>query len=244
MSSRCSRSGSERRSAISEASRASAASTSRCSRRKRGKWRRTGSVTPIDTGERVAARMSSSAWRSSSRRRSATPKTAPMITSRVIDCIEECSGNGAPSGQESISCSVASSIARSYARIRSPWNGGSISLRRPRWRSPSSSSSESSPSSGASTMLRPEAIVLTRSAANSAFREGGSEMKTISPTGIARSVKLSPNCRRDRSISATGRTISRSVCSGAGMLGPGGSAMPRIYSANCAEAAGAVQPIG
>ena len=49
-------------------------------------------------------------------------------------------------------------------------------------------------------MLRPEAIVFTRSAENSAFSEGPSEMKTTSPTGSGRRLNVPPNSRRQRSM--------------------------------------------
>ncbi len=67
-------------------------------------------MTPIVAGERVAARMSSSARRSSSLRSPPTPKTARMITSSVTSCIDGWIGNGVPVGHPSISRSVASSM--------------------------------------------------------------------------------------------------------------------------------------
>ena len=106
-----------------------------------------------------------------------------------------------------------------------------MSRRRCRCSSPSSRSSERCPRSGARTAVRPLAMVLRRSAANSAFSDGASEMKTISPTGTTRRVKVPPSSRRQRSISATGRAIIRAACSGAGSDGRGGRAMRRIYSA-------------
>ena len=169
--------------------------------------------------------MSSSACRSPSRRSSATPNTALMITSRVIDCIAGWRGKGSPTGQRAISRSVTSSIVRSYARIRSPWKGGSISLRRARCSVPSSRSRDLSPSSGFRTMLRPAAMVLTRSAEKRALIDGGSETKTAVPIGRIRRVNVPPSSRRHRSISGTGRAMNRAVWSAAGREGSGGSAM-------------------
>ena len=110
----------------------------------------------------------------------------------MIACMLSWRRNRSPSGQAATSRSVASVITRSYARIRSPWNGGSMSLRRRRCSSPSSRSSERSPRTGARTTLRPGAIVFWRSAPNSRFSEVGSETKTIVPALSTRAVKVSP----------------------------------------------------
>ena len=47
--------------------------------------------------------------------------------------------------------------------MRSPWNGGSITLRRDRCSSPSSSSSERAPTSGFKVIWRPGGILCPRS---------------------------------------------------------------------------------
>ncbi len=113
MSSREPASGSARRSAMPSASRASARAIWARTRRKRGSSRTHLIVTPIVAGEPTAARTPSRARRRSSRRCSLTPKTARMITSSVIACIEAWSRKGVASGQESISRSVAASITAS-----------------------------------------------------------------------------------------------------------------------------------
>ena len=61
--------------------------------------------------------------------------------------------NAVPAGHLSSSRSVASRTTGSYARMRSPWNGGSITLRRERCSAPSSSSSERAPTSGRSVTV-------------------------------------------------------------------------------------------
>ena len=86
---------------------------------------------------------------------SVTPKTARRITSSVTACMRGCSANGSPSGQLSTSAATTSRTVASYARMRSPWNGGSISLRRARCSRPSSSSSEREPMIGCSAIVRP-----------------------------------------------------------------------------------------
>ena len=55
----------------------------------------------------------------------------------------------------STSRATTSRTVASYARMRSPWNGGSISLRRARCSRPSSSSSEREPTIGCSASVRP-----------------------------------------------------------------------------------------
>ena len=96
--------------------------------------------------------------------RSLTPKTARRITSNVIACMLGWTGNLVPTGHASSSRSVASRTTSSYARIRSPWKGGSITLRRDRWSAPSSSRSERGPTSGPSVTVRPGGRLCPRSA--------------------------------------------------------------------------------
>ena len=86
---------------------------------------------------------------------SVTPNTARRITSSVTACIRGCSANGSPAGQLSTSRATTSRTVASYARMRAPWNGGSISLRRARCSRPSSSSSEREPMIGCSAIVRP-----------------------------------------------------------------------------------------
>jgi hypothetical protein len=57
------------------------------------------------------AKSSISASNRSSRRSSWTPKTARMITARVIRCVWRRSANGSPTGQLSISRRVISTIS-------------------------------------------------------------------------------------------------------------------------------------
>jgi hypothetical protein len=88
------------------------------------------------------------------------------------------------------------------------------------------------PTIGANTRLRREATELTRSAANRALIEAGSEMKTASAIRGSRTVKVPPKRRRESSMKGTGRAAKRASWSAAGSEGDGGSVMPRIYSAN------------
>ena len=120
--------GSARRAAISASSRASISAA--ISRSRSNGLRRPKSTENCSWREIVA--LSRSRRRSCSGPRSLTPKTARMITSSVIACMLGWTGNVAPTGQPSSSRSVASRTTGSYARIRSPWNGGSITLRRER----------------------------------------------------------------------------------------------------------------
>ena len=73
----------------------------------------------------------------------------------VIAGMLGCTANGRPSGHVASSRAAASRITPSYVRIRSPWNGGSITLRRDRCSWPSSSSSDRAPTSGLSVSVRP-----------------------------------------------------------------------------------------
>ena len=65
------------------------------------------------------------------------------------------SANASSSGQLSTSAATTSRTVASYARMRSPWNGGSISRRRARCSRPSSRSSEREPTIGCSAIVRP-----------------------------------------------------------------------------------------
>ncbi len=194
MSSRAARSGSARRRAISWA-RISSVCRILAAVPRQGQIRRSRlDESPSAAGDWVVARISTRS-RPSCRRRpsSSTPKTARMITSSVIACIPGWRAKRSPGRQRETSRSVASAITDSYARIRSPWKGGSISFRRRRCSSPpGSSSTDFGPSSGRRMMLRPGAIVLTRSAANSFFNDGGSEMTTTSPGPWILIVNASP----------------------------------------------------
>ena len=89
------------------------------------------------------------------RARSVTPNTARRITSSVTRCIRGWIANGSPSGQPVTSRSTTSRTIDSYARMRAPWNGGSITLRRARCSLPSSSRSDRAPMIGSSATVRP-----------------------------------------------------------------------------------------
>ena len=67
----------------------------------------------------------------------------------MIARVRGCRRIGCPSGQSAMSRRVASTITSSYSRMRSPWNGGSSSLR---WRmcsGPVSTITELGPITGA-----------------------------------------------------------------------------------------------
>ena len=106
----------------------------------RGARRTAGRATPCPRA--IAPRRPASRSRRSG---SATPNTARRITSSVTDCMCGWIANGCPTGQRSTSRATASRTIASYERMRSPWNGGSISRRRARWSRPSSRSSERAP---------------------------------------------------------------------------------------------------
>ncbi len=82
---------------------------------------------------------------SSIRPGSVTPKTARMITSSVTVCATVRVRILSPGRQLSISRFVISSISSAKPAIASPWNGGSISFRMRKWRSPSRSRIDSGP---------------------------------------------------------------------------------------------------
>ncbi len=63
-------------------------------------------------------------------------------------------------------------------------------------------------------MLRPGAIVFTRSAVNRRLTDSGSERKTTSPGPRSRALKVSPSSRRQCSKNGSGRKMKRAVCSG------------------------------
>jgi hypothetical protein len=151
--------GSARRAAISPSSRASMSAAISC-RRSSG-LRRPNRTATCSSREIVAVRRSRS--RSWSGPRSLTPKTARRITDNVIACMLGWTAKVWPSGQPSSSRSVASSTTGSYARIRSPWNGGSITRRRDRCSLPSSRSSDRAPTSGPSVTVRPGGRLCPRS---------------------------------------------------------------------------------
>ena len=124
--------------------------------------------------------------------------------------------------------------------MRSPWKGGSISLRRRRCSPSVCSSSDELPSSGSRMMLRPGAIVFTRSAVNSRLIDSGSERKTTSPGPNSRARKVSPSSARQCSKKGSGRTMNRAVCTGFGSGTSGGSALGSARGAAIAGSAACV----
>ena len=132
-------------------------------------------------------------------RRSASsrPKTAWRITSSVIACMLGISAKASSTGQRAISRSVASAINLPYAAMRSPWNGGSSSLRCRRCARPSSRRIEVGPNIGAIGDRSSPTMSLSGPAVNSVLMASGSVTKTTSltprsPKPIRRSVKASP----------------------------------------------------
>ena len=73
--------------------------------------------------------------------------------------------------------------------MRSPWNGGSIALRRERWSAPSSRSSERAPTSGRSVTVRPGGSSWPRSPYNARIASGE---ETIT-SGVVKPVKVTLN---------------------------------------------------
>ena len=120
---------------------------------------------------------------------SSSPKTARMITSSVIACISGSAGNARPRGQRAMRSSATSAIVAPYARMRSPWNGGSIMRRWRRCSAPSSRSTEPDPSTGASTMLPSPARSTSGSPENTVLTASGSTVTTSVRPGCGCSVK-------------------------------------------------------
>ncbi len=130
--------------------------------------------------------------RSSCRGPSATPNTAEAITSSVSACIDGSSVKSRSTGHESIARSAASRIVCSYARMRSPWNGGSSSLR---WRmcsAPSSNSTDRAPTTGPSTALASPARSCVGGARNTCFTSSGWKTMTKPESKMLRKVTMSP----------------------------------------------------
>ena len=116
---------------------------------------------------------------------------------------------------------MTSRITGSYARMRSPWNGGSITFRRDRCSSPSSRSSERAPTSGLSVIWRPGGILWPRSPYSARITSG---FETITsgvwkPWNVTSNV--SPYRRRQSSRKRIGRATHRAVCTAGDSLGPG-----------------------
>ena len=98
------------------------------------------------------AKSSISTAKRASRSSSWTPKTARMITARVIRVVCGRIANGSSTGQLSISRRVISTISSPYPCTRSPWKGGSSSLRWRMWGASSRVRTEFGPSAGSSTV--------------------------------------------------------------------------------------------
>jgi hypothetical protein len=126
-------------------------------------------------------------------RSSCTPNTARTITSSVIARVRSCSRIGRPSGQPTMSRLVACTIVSSYSRMRSPWNGGSSSLR---WRMcslPVSTITELGPMIGAIGEFPAPDGATSGGAVNSAFTDSGSlTIASFIPLGANVSVNASP----------------------------------------------------
>ena len=164
---------------------------------------------------------------SSSRSRSisapeSTPKTARMITSRVIACILSISDSVSPSFQVETSRSTASSMISPYRRIRSPWKGGSRSRRSRRWRASSRSRTELEPTIGSSTMLASPACITSAGPVKIVRTSSGSQRTTSGKPVMKSKVKTSPNRSRWRSMNCCGRASHCSACAYWGWRGPGG----------------------
>ncbi len=83
---------------------------------------------------------------------SGAPRTTRRITSSVSSCIRGSVRSARPGSQRSSSASASAATVARCASIRSPWNGGSISLR---WRmcgAPLVSRIELGPANGSSTV--------------------------------------------------------------------------------------------
>ncbi len=119
---------------------------------------------------------------------------------------------------------VASTITSSYSRIRSPWNGGSSSLR---WRmcsGPVSTITELGPITGATGEVPAADGATSGAAVNTVLTASGSLTTTsFIPLGANVSVNASPRLLAQRSITQVGASAHASVCTSAGALGPGGS---------------------
>src|SRR4051794_13775477 len=114
--------------------------------------------------------------------------------------------------------------------MRSPWNGGSISLRWRRWVAPSSTRIELGPNTG-SNRSKPRAapaFSASRSPGAIALIASGVDTNTygVPFRPLIRSVKISPKRRSASRISAVGLTAQPIACSAAGIAGPGGSSPP------------------
>ncbi len=158
-----------------------------------------------------------------SMRSASTPNTARRITSSVIARVRSCRRIGRPSGQPPCPCASPRTITSSYSRMRSPWNGGSSSLR---WRmcsGPVSTITELGPITGAIGEL-PAADGATSGGAVKTVLTASGSLTTTSciPLGQNVSVNVSPSARAQRSITQVGASAHASVCASAGIRGPGG----------------------
>ncbi len=160
---------------------------------------------------------------SGSMRSASTPNTARTITSNVICRVWRCSRIALPSRQPAMSRRVACTITSSYSRIRSPWNGGSSSLR---WRmcsGPVSVSTELWPTTGATGEVPAPDGATSGGAVNTVLTASGSlSITSFSPLGANVNVNASPSRSAQRSISHVGASAHTNVCATAGILGPRG----------------------
>ena len=124
---------------------------------------------------------------------SSAPKTTRMMMSSVSACMRPCVASASPAGQRSTSAAASLAISSRWARIRSPWNGGSISLRWRRCAGPSSTRIELGPTNGSRNVELAPAIATSTGAAKTARTAAGSETTTIGASVHAvRSVNGSP----------------------------------------------------
>ena len=109
---------------------------------------------------------------------SSAPKTTRMITSSVSACMRPWTAIGSPAGQRSTSAAASRPISSRCARMRSPWNGGSMSLRWRRCAAPSRTRIELGPTNGSMKLELAPAIATSGGAANTVRTSAGSETIT------------------------------------------------------------------
>ena len=142
--------------------------------------------------------------RSASTDSSAGPITARTITRSVIRRVDSSTGTGRPAGQAAASSRVAACMAPKKARIRSPLSGGSSTRR---WRacgSPSSTSTEFSPTEYERNSLPSPECRASGSPRNTSRTASGDERKTSVPYPVNRAVKASPWRQAHRSRNGSG----------------------------------------
>ena len=161
---------------------------------------------------------------------SSAPNTTRMITSSVSACMRGWVANAVPRGQRSTSAAASSAIRSRCARMRSPWNGGSISLRWRRCGGPSRMRIELRPTNGSRKLELSPAVRTSGEAVNTVRTSAGSETTTIGASVHAvRSVNGTPKRAALRRSSTVGRASHSQVWRAGGADGPGGSTARRRY---------------